>query len=84
MVRKGFMPTVVARETFPYAGITRRKGTRFEASEEDARILGLAKKADPVEDSTTPAVLDDETALVEPRVKRTYRRRDLTVETPTE
>lgn len=38
------MPSVIARETFPYAGITRKAGASFEASVEDTRILTLLGK----------------------------------------
>ncbi len=40
------MVTVVARETFPYAGIPRAVGDVFDVSREDARILSLMGKID--------------------------------------
>ena len=40
------MVTVVASETFTYAGITRYMGDSFDVSNEDARILSLMGRID--------------------------------------
>jgi len=40
------MVIVVARDTFPYAGITRHPGDTFEASTGDARLLSLIGRVD--------------------------------------
>lgn len=66
------MVTVVARETFPYDGITRYCGEAFKASSEDARILGLAQLIDLAND-TPQSVPSAEPPSDEPR--RTTRRR---------
>lgn len=77
------MVTVIARETFPYAGVTRYKGNSFEATAEDARILGLMGR---VEVKSAPVHLETPASDDEPeeRPRRTYRRKDLTAEAPTE
>lgn len=56
--------TVTARETFPYAGITRTAGEEFEATLEDARILSYLQRIEPI------AIPDPEPT---PR-RRIYRR----------
>ena len=40
------MVTVVASETFTYAGMTRYMGDSFDVSDEDARILSLMGRID--------------------------------------
>ena len=45
------MVTVVASETFTYAGMTRYMGDSFDVSDEDARILSLMGRID------TPVIL---------------------------
>lgn len=69
--------TVVARETFPYAGIMRSVGKSFEAAPDDARLLVLMGKvslesADAVETTT------EEVAPV----RRVSRRRRLAEASP--
>jgi hypothetical protein len=67
------MPKVVARETFPYAGIIRRPGETFDTeSAEDARVLRLAGLVDaPLE---TPAPVDDASDLLPAPTRRQARR----------
>jgi hypothetical protein len=80
--------TVVARETFPYAGITRYRGERFDASVEDARILKLAQRvedapADPQANQDLPENTEIPSLDTEPRARR-GRRRASAEETPAE
>lgn len=79
--------TVTARETFPYAGITRTAGESFEATVEDARVLTLIGRVDRVPSSdSAPGVdlakHDDDASATTPRRNRTYQRKNLTAEPP--
>ena len=74
------MPMVVARETFPYDGITRVAGDRFGITNvEDARILLLMGRVAEVPDVEVASI---ESFSTEPAVipKRT-RRRDHALDT---
>lgn len=75
---RGGMVTVRAREAFNYAGIDRRSGESFEASVSDARILVLIGKVDECPSVFAPMTTSD--VIVEddaPRLRRTYRRKDV-------
>ena len=70
--------TVVAREVFPYNGITRYVGDVFDVTAEDARILTLVGRVDEQKDAViVPA---SESAAESEPTKRRYRRRDLSAE----
>ncbi len=76
------MVTVVARETFPYAGVTRYVGDAFEATVEDARVLTLIGRVEAREKftvSVTPVVEPPNTDD-EPRTEPLPRRRRLRTE----
>jgi hypothetical protein len=67
---------VVARETFPYAGIVRRPGETFDAeSAEDARVLRLAGLIDSPEKTTAPPPAHDDEADALPAAAAPPRRR---------
>lgn len=78
------MVTVTARQSFPYAGITRRVGESFLASDRDARLLELVGKVDvpscdvevDPEESTVAWVGGED----KPRPRRSYRRKDIIAE----
>ena len=50
------MVTVVARETFPYAGITRYVGDAFAATADDASILSMIGRIDVIDPQDAPPV----------------------------
>lgn len=66
------MPQLVAKAAFTYATRALKPGDKFEASEKDARILKLTKRAD--DD------LDEGAAAPEPKRTRRYQRRDMLAE----
>ncbi len=74
--------SLVARSACVYDGQPIKRGQKFLATAEDARLLTLIKLADPVEPKPVKEVsvapLTDEADT--PAPKRTYRRRDMTPE----
>lgn len=68
--------TLIARETFPYAGLIVRRGERFIASHEDARVLGIIGRADRAPEGEP----EPDTAVVTAPVRRRYQRKDLIAE----
>lgn len=68
--------TVIARETFPYAGIMRSVGKSFEAAPNDARLLVLMGKV-----SLESDAVETTTEEVAP-VRRVSRRRRLAEASP--
>jgi hypothetical protein len=76
------MVTVTARETFPYADVTRYAGQSFEASEHDATVLIMAGKVDRAAptrqaepDEPSDERVDQSSDGLEPAVVATRRRR---------
>lgn len=62
------MPQLVAKAAFTYAARALKPGDKFEASDKDAKILRLTKRA------------ADDLDQTEPRRNRRYQRRDLLAE----
>lgn len=69
--------TVIARDTFPYAGITRFAGDVFHASAEDARVLALIGKVD---QAPSMDELDASEDVVPHTPRRRLRRKDIVPE----
>ena len=59
------MPQLIAKAAFPYAGRSLQPGDRFEATEKDANLLKMVKRAE-----------DADASPDEPR-RRRYQRRDM-------
>lgn len=80
------MVTVVARETFPYAGITRYAGASFDATTEDAKTLLLIGRVDRPRTARAaeiePSIHDDtpDVPAEAPTVRRQSRRKDIVPE----
>lgn len=67
---------VVARESFPYAGIVRSVGESFDATDDDARILTLIGKVGLVQPLVSVPIHDelgDDHDGVAPRRRRVRR-----------
>lgn len=66
------MPQLVANAAFTYANRALKPGDRFEASDKDAKILKLTKRAsDDLDHGAEPP---------EPKRNRRYQRRDMLAE----
>jgi hypothetical protein len=76
------MVSLIATESYPYAGRSLSAGDAFDASEKDANLLKLLKKAvdAPQPVLRTRTMAPAERSADEPKPKRTYRRRDLVPE----
>lgn len=84
------MQRMVANEAFPYAGRDLARGEQFEASDEDAKVLKILRRASDAIDPPAPEKI--ETAAMKPesgelfeeqnkpKPKRNYKRRDMRAE----
>jgi hypothetical protein len=64
---------MIADMPFTYARKDMKPGDEFEANEDDAFALRVYRRAHPADETQEPK---------KTRVKRTYKRRDLTAESP--
>ena len=73
------MPKMIAKSVFEYDRRRLQRGEPFEASSRDARVLALIGRARYAEDEEVAAP-PPVAATVEPKARRSYRRRDLQAE----